>query len=127
MTRQELETHLRDVYNTDPEYPWARYPEYAVFRHAANRKWFAVTMSVPREKMGLEGDGVIPILNLKTDPILLGSLLKEEGFFPAYHMSKSSWVSAALDGSADSEKIRWLLDLSYSLTAPKVRHSKGAK
>ena len=25
------------------------------------------------------------------------------GFFPAYHMNKEHWISAALDGSVDAE------------------------
>jgi len=50
---------------------------------------------------------------------MIGSLLNEKGFFPAYHMSKSSWITIALDGSVDNEKIKWLIDISYALTASK--------
>lgn len=74
-------------------------------------------MDVPKSKIGLEGNEKIDILDVKCDPILIGSLLNEKGFFPAYHMSKSSWITIALDGSVDDEKIFWLIDSSYSLTS----------
>lgn len=47
------------------------------------------------------------------DPLLTGSLVHENGFYPAYHMNKNSWITIALDGKADEEKIKWLLDMSF--------------
>ena len=41
--------------------------------------------------------------------------------FPAYHMNKASWITAALDGSVSVETIELLLDVSYELTKPKIR------
>lgn len=119
MTRQELEAHIAEAYSTEPEYPWLKYPGYAVFRHSSNQKWFAAVMDIPKEKLGLREDGMIDILNVKCDPILIGSLRSEAGFFPAYHMSKANWITIALDGTVDADKIKWLLDMSYDLTAPK--------
>ena len=50
---------------------------------------------------------------------MVGSLLRENGFYPAYHMTKSSWISVVLDGSADDEKIKMLLDISFEAKAVK--------
>ena len=36
--------------------------------------------------------------------------------FPAYHMSKAHWLTVALDGTTDEDKIKFLLDMSYDLT-----------
>lgn len=119
MTRQELERYISQAYSTEPEYPWVSHPGYAVFRHSGDRKWFAVAMGIPKEKLGLREAGMIEIFNVKCDPILIGSLRAEPGFFPAYHMSKSNWITIALDGSVDDGKIKWLLDMSYDLTAPR--------
>lgn len=116
MTRTEWESYITRTYGAEGEYLWARYPNYAVFRHSENRKWFAVMMEIHKEKLGLPEGGMIEVLNLKCNPILIGSLRIEAGFFPAYHMSKTSWITVALDGSAEEEKIKWLLDLSYNLT-----------
>lgn len=78
-------------------------------------------MDVPKNKLGLEGADALDVVNLKCDPILIGSLRKEPGIFPAYHMSKANWVSVALDGSVSDEQIKLLLDMSHDATAPKVK------
>lgn len=100
MTRDELQRYIFDHYSTEPDYPWADAPNHAVFRHGGNRKWFALILDVPRNKLGLPGTQMIDVVNLKCDPILIGSLRGEPGIFPAYHMNKDSWLSVALDGSA---------------------------
>ena len=73
-------------------------------------------MDIPKEKLGLKGGGMIDIVNLKCEPLLIGSLRSGTGFFPAYHMSKDKWISVALDGSVDDEQIKMLLDMSFDLT-----------
>ena len=121
MNREELEAYILNHYSTEPDYPWADTPRAAVFRHANNRKWFALMMEVPRDKLGLAGAEKLDIVNFKCDPILIASLRGEPGIFPAYHMNKSSWITAALDGSVSTETIELLLDVSYELTMPKTR------
>lgn len=79
-----------------------------------------------QNKLGLAGSDVIDVVNLKCDPILIGSLRKEPGIFPAYHMNKANWISVALDGSVPDELIKMLLDMSYGATAPK-RKKKAKK
>ena len=56
------------------------------------------------------------LVNLKCDPLLIGSLRAEAGFFPAYHMNKDRWITAALDAGADDDKLRFLLSLSFDAT-----------
>lgn len=124
MTRTGLEAYIGETYNTDPDYPWDDTPDAAVFRHSNNRKWFALIMRVKRERLGLDGPGDIDIVNLKCDPLVMGSMLQEPGFFPAYHMSKAHWISAALDGSAEDDKLRVLLDMSFEMTGAKPRKAK---
>lgn len=121
MNREELEAYILNHYSTAPDYPWADTPRAAVFRHAGNRKWFALMMEVPRDKLWLPGTEKLDIVNFKCDPILISSLRGENGIFPAYHMNKASWITAALDGSVPAETIELLLDVSYELTKPKPR------
>lgn len=116
MNRNDLQTYIEETYGTAGEYPWARYPSFMVFRHVSNRKWFAVIMDIPREKLGLPGEGSTPVVNLKCDPRLIGSFREETGIFPAYHMSKVHWLTVALDGTVDDDKLKFLLDMSYDLT-----------
>ena len=121
MNREELEAYIRNHYAAQPDYPWADTPRAAVFRHVANRKWFALMMEVPRDKLGLAGVEKLDIVNFKCDPILIASLRGETGIFPAYHMNKGYWITAALDGSVQAKTIELLLDVSYELTKPKIR------
>ena len=127
MNREELEACILNHYSTEPDYPWADTPRSAVFRHAGNRKWFALVMEVPRDKLGLAETAKLDIVNFKCDPILISSLRGEPGIFPAYHMNKSSWITAALDGSVPAETIELLLDVSYELTKPKSRRKEESR
>ena len=127
MNREELEAYIRNHYATLPDYPWADTPHAAVFRHAGNRKWFALVMEVPRDKLGLLGAEKLDIVNFKCDPILIASLRSEPGIFPAYHMNKASWITAALDGNVPAETIELLLDVSYELTKPKIRRKTASR
>ena len=120
MKRNELEAFIMETYNAVADYPWRKSPNHEVFRHCSNRKWFALIMDVPKNKLGLPGEELLDVVNLKCDQILIGSLRGEPGFFPAYHMSKDNWITAASD-----DKIKMLLDMSYQATAPKVRKKKG--
>ena len=116
MTRAELVAYLTDTYSVDGEYLFARYPSFLVFRHAGNRKWFAVIMDIPGKNLGLSGDGEISVVNLKCDTRLIGSFREEPGIFPGWHMNKAHWLTVALDGTVEDEKIRFLADMSYELT-----------
>ena len=116
MNRAELEAYIGDIYHTPGEQPWVRYPTYTVFRHGRNRKWFAVIMDIPREKLGLPGGDAISVVNLKCDPRLIGSFREEAGIFPGYHMNKAHWLTAILDGTAEEDTLKFLLDTSYELT-----------
>ena len=126
MKRGEWEEYIAGTYGVEPDFPWARFPNHMVFRHEQNRKWFALLMSIPGSKLGIPGDQTVDILNLKCDPLLTGSLRREPGFYPAYHMNKETWITAALDGSAEEERIKRLLHMSFYLTAPKNGCSCGA-
>ena len=48
---------------------------------------------------------------------LIGSFREEPGIFPGWHMNKAHWLSVALDGTVEDEKIRFLVDMSYELTS----------
>lgn len=121
MTREQLTALILERYSADKDSPWLKYPEHVVFRHPNSRKWFALLMRIPKNKLGLDGDGMIDVLNVKCDPLLIGSLREEPGVFPAYHMSKTSWITLALDGGPADDQIAWLLDLSYDLTDTKKK------
>ena len=127
MNRKQAEGYIAEKYGVTPEYPWLSSPMHGVFRHESNRKWFAIIMRVSGTKLGLESDENIDVMNVKCDNIVIGSLLGQSGFFPAYHMNKSHWISIALDGSAEEETVKWLIDMSFSATAEKTRRKTVKK
>ena len=107
---------MTDTYSTTGENLFARYPSFLVFRYRGNKKWFAVIMDIPRKNLKLPGEGEIQVVNLKCDTRLIGSFREEPGIFPGWHMNKAHWLSVALDGTVEDEKIRFLVDMSYELT-----------
>lgn len=117
MNRLQLISYITETYNSDGEHPWLKYPNFIVFRHKENKKWFAVIMDIPKNKLGLSGSDLLDVLNVKCDPLLVSTLKAEKGFYPAYHMNKDSWITLSLDGSVDDERVKWLLDLSYEATS----------
>lgn len=124
MNREELEAYIAGTYAVEADRPWAKYPEYLVFRHGGNRKWFALVMKVSRKALGLLGDGTLDVVNVKCDSRLAGSFREMPGIYPAYHMSKASWLSVSLEEAGD-ETLRTLLEMSFGLTAPRARKCKG--
>lgn len=116
MNRKELENYICETYNVNSEFPWLKFPSYAVFRHNANKKWFALVMNVSKKKLGLSENSEIEILNVKCDPLMIESFKMEAGIYPGYHMNKKFWISVALDGSVDYEKIKTLINISFKLT-----------
>ena len=130
--RQKLFDHVKKKYKAKPEYLWKRYPDYVIFRHSDNNKWFGLVMDVPRCKLGLDGDERVDILNVKlSDSLFVDMLIQREGFFKGYHISKGNWVSILLDGTVAFDEICNLLDESYVTTASKqkkqkIRPAKGA-
>lgn len=115
MNREKLREYIKNKYDVLSDYPWAKYPSYEVFRHKGSKKWFALIMDISGEKIGHK-NAFVDIVNVKCDKFLLPELLKKDGNYPAYHMSKSSWISIVLDKNTDTKELKNLLDMSYELT-----------
>ena len=127
MTKQELIDYIFDAHSVEPDYPFPRDDVSCVFRHIVSRKWFAISMNIPYRTLGIRKPGNTDILNVKCDPMVIGSLRGKPGFLPAYHMNKDKWITLLLDGSALEEDITALLAMSYTMTAPKLKKRKEQK
>lgn len=123
--REEIIEYIRSRYGSEPEYMWQSTPDAAVFRHSDNRKWFALIMNISRDKLGIQGEKT-DILNIKCDQLIVGSYLLMDGFYPAYHMNKKSWLTVLLDGTVDSEQIKGIVDMSYAVTQSKAEKALSA-
>ncbi len=86
----------------------------AVLRHK-NGKWYAVIMTVEKSKLGLEGNDLVEIMDVKCDPEMTSMIIQTYGFLPGYHMNKQHWITILLDGSVSEAKTLDFLDMSYDL------------
>ena len=121
MTRQELTDYIFDAFSVEADYPFPRDDVSCVFRHTDNRKWFGIMMKIPYRTLGMNRDGETDIVNVKCDPVLMGTFRGKSGFRPAYHMNKDKWITILLDGSAGREEITALVDMSFRMTETKLR------
>jgi predicted DNA-binding protein (MmcQ/YjbR family) len=114
--KREMLAYIKKSYQTSPDYPWGKDSGYAVLRHAHNKKWFCLVMTVKKSRIGLAGDDLIEIMNIKCRPEWIGSLRQSAGFLPAYHMNKEHWLTVLLDGTVPDEELHHLIDDSFALT-----------
>lgn len=112
--REEIFEYVKKQYGTIPEFLWSSSPDSAVLRHH-NGKWYAVIMNVERFKLGLDGDDIVEIIDVKCDPEMTGMIIQTYGFLPGYHMNKQHWITILLDGTVGESKILDFLDMSYDL------------
>ena len=123
--RESVFEYVKNKYKSNIEYLWKRYPGYAVFCHDDNRKWYGLVMNVPRNKLGLDGEDIVDILNVKLEDLMLRDmLLQKEGYLPGYHISRGNWISVLLDGTVPMDVIIGWIDTSYQVTASKANKNK---
>lgn len=121
---QGLIRWVRERFSVEPEYPWD--DENFIFRHADNRKWFAVAMCVPYRKLGIDREGEAEIVDVKCGPLLMGSYRGRPGVLPGWHMNKEHWLTVLLDGTAEEDLLRELLEISWELTKSREKAKKTA-
>ena len=115
---EEIFEYVQKQYGTVPEYLWSKSPDSVVLRHK-NGKWYAVFMTVEKSKLGLEGNDLVAIMDVKCDPEMTSMIIQAYGFLPGYHMNKQHWITILLDGSVSEAKTLDFLDMSYQ----KLRNS----
>ncbi len=103
-------------YRDEPEFKWAKFPGYAVFRNAKSRKWYGIIMNIDKKKLDKTSSKEVEIIDIKLDPNKVESLQKQKGFYPAYHMNKKSWITILLDDTVTDKEIMDLIEESYSYT-----------
>ena len=115
-TREAILRYARESCGTEPDCPFSGDTETLVLRHENNGKWFALLMRVKNASLGLPGEGVTDVMNVKIEPALGVSLRARRGILPAYHMNREHWVSVLLDGSVPMGLAGALMELSFAAT-----------
>lgn len=123
--KDRINKFIKDFYGVEPEYLWEKTPNTYVFRNSINKKWFGIIMDIPKSRLGFNDEKIIYVLNVKCDPLMVGELQKQKGFFPAYHMNKDKWISVILDDTVKDDTIFYLLEQSCLLVNKKS--TKAAK
>lgn len=119
---KDIFAYIKKKYKANPEYLWAKFPNYAIFRHADNQKWFGIVMNITYEKIDSRKTGEVDILNIKLDDLLLRDLLiQQEGYYIGYHIRRGNWISIVLDGTVPLSDIIHLIDASFIVTASKKK------
>ena len=63
---QQIMDYAANQYATQPEYLWAKFPDYAILRHSnAKGKWYALIGKIAKTKLGLKEEGETDFINLK--------------------------------------------------------------
>ena len=107
---------IKEKYGDSPEFKWDKYPTDGIFRNKDSKKWYGLIMKIDKSKLDKNETGEIEVINMKLEPSEILDLLNEDGFYPAYHMNKKSWITIILNDTVSDERIMSLIDESYSYT-----------
>ena len=83
MKKEEIFEYVQKQYGTMPEYLWSKLSDSAVLRHK-NGKWYAVIMTVEKSKLGLEGNDLVDIMDVKC--ALMNSLYGSASSLPLIYL-----------------------------------------
>ena len=112
---KEIVAYVKNKYGDELEFLWEKSPKNAVVRRKSSNKWYAVILTIPKRKIGLESDEVIEVINLHNIPKEIEKLIDYKRYFPAYHMNKKHWCTICLDGTIELKEIYKKIDISYEL------------
>ncbi len=107
---------IKDKYGDEPEFEWEKFPGYATFKNQDSKKWYGIIMNLDKNKLDKKAKGEVEIINIKLEPREIEDLLKLDGFYPAYHMNKKSWISIILNDTLTDELIMSLIEKSHAFT-----------
>ena len=114
---KRIMAQVQEKYGDQLEYLWEKSPDTAVLRHEDSKKWYAVLMRIPWDRLDKEREGLVEAVNLKHDQV--AELLSHKGIYPAFHMNKRYWISLTLDDSLSDDDVLDLLEISWNLTLKK--------
>ena len=111
--------YIKDKYNDELEFLWKKSPNNAIVRRKTSAKWYAVFLTISKNKLGFASNKIVEILNLHLRPQKAEELIMSGKYFPAYHMNKYHWNSIILNGTVPNEDIKNMIEDSYEMTKPK--------
>ena len=108
-----------EKYHNEPEFLWKKLSGTGVFRNSKTKKWYLAILDIDRCKIQENQKGQAEIALIKLNPDKIQTLIKQEHFYPGYHMNKKYWISVILDETVSDEYIMELIEESYGYSKMK--------
>lgn len=115
----EVINYIKDKYNDELEYLWAKFPKTAIWRNKKNNKWYGIIMEINKTKLGTDKDELVEIIDLRYHKDKIKDMIDNNKIYPGYHMNKNSWITIILDNSINTKDIEELIDTSYKISIDK--------
>lgn len=113
---RRINEYIYSRFGVNPEFLWESTPSFAVYRRKNSQKWFALIGNLKRSKLepttGSKEE--MEFMNIKIAVNDVANALKNNGFYPAYHMNKKSWITVILDGTVSDDTIQKMIEDSYN-------------
>lgn len=106
-------------YGNEPEFLWKTTPGSGIFRNPDSNKWYLAILDVDRSKIQKNKKGLVEVALVKLNPDKVVEIIKQEHFYPGWHMNKKYWITIILDDTVADEKIMELVEESHSFTVKK--------
>ncbi len=90
-----------------------------VLRRKDNQKWYALLSKIGTKNVGFTADPKEAFVNIRFDRESIALMYDEKIFFPAFHMTKKSWITIMLDRGLSQEELIGYLEKSRQLAAKK--------
>jgi len=114
--------YVKERYGDTLEFLWEKLSDNAVLRRKDNRKWYAAMLPIRGDRIGLNTQEVVEIIDLRLEPDEMEATIDHKSFFPGYHMNKKHWYSILLDGSVPRDEIARRIDESYRIAGGKKKN-----
>lgn len=107
--------YVRKKYGDELEFLWTKFPDNAVWRRKDNQKWYGAILTVTGNKIGLDTDETVEIMDLRMKAENREAILSRAHYYPGWHMNKKSWYTLVLDNCIADEEIKLRITESYEL------------
>ncbi|MBR1883832.1 MAG: MmcQ/YjbR family DNA-binding protein [Clostridia bacterium] len=105
---------IYEKYNDLPIFPWD--DENGVFKNLKSDKWYGIIMSINKNKLEKKENKEVEVLNVKLDKDEITDLVSKEGYYRAYHMNKTYWITIVLDDTLSDAEIMDKIIKSHKYT-----------
>ena len=112
-----IAARIADELDAPAEHPFADDDRSTVFRDGRTRKWFALIMEIPRDRLVPGVKGSVEAMNVKAPETDVPDLWNEPGIYRCYHMNKKHWITVTLDDSLPDERVMALVRQSAAFAA----------